>query len=123
MADDFDMSIGDITGDSNAGAYQKTEYRQGPPLEYVSEKIEHSLTDLHATINTINRVIQDSEKKDTILFSAKSAFLQALVAFLALQNLLNTANTPGLLQHLLGLSSEGFEEWLQQARREGSVTG
>jgi hypothetical protein len=114
MADDFDMSMDDITGDSNAGAYRKTEVRQGPPLEYVSEKIEHSLTDLHATISIIDRVIQDSERKDTILFSAKAAFQQELVALLALQNLLNTANTPGLLQHLLGLSVEDFEEWLQQ---------
>ena len=125
MTDDFDMDMdmANITGDSNAGAYQKTELRQGPPLDYVSEKIEHSLIDLHATISIISRVVQDSENRDTILFSARAAFQQELVAFLAIQNLLNTANTPGLLLQLLSLSSEHFEEWLEEARSEGSVTG
>ncbi len=66
--------------------------------------------------------VRHSERKNTILFSAKAAFQQGLVAFLAIQNLLNTA-PPGLLQRLLGLSMEEFEEWLQQARSEGSVTG
>ena len=121
MLDDFDMD--EITGDSNAGAYRNTEQRQGPPLDYVSQKIEHSLADLHAAISAINRFVSESEKKDLILLSTTAAFQQELVAFLGLQNLLKTANTPGLLQQLLNLSREDFEDWLQHTREEGSVTG
>ena len=121
MQDDFDMD--EITGDSNAGAYRNMEHRQGPPLDYVSQKTEHSLADLHAAISAINRFVPDPGKRDLILLSATAAFQQELVAFLALQNLLQTANTPGLLHQLLNLSREDFEEWLQHTREEGSVTG
>lgn len=121
MTNDFDL--GDIVGDSNSGAYRKTEERQGPPLQYVSGKIEGSLADLQTAIVTIEKVVSDSNSKDLLLLSAKSAFQQELVAFLAIQNLLSIANNPSLLQRLLALSREDFEEWLEQTRNEGSVTG
>lgn len=123
MTDDFENEMDDVTGDPNAGAYSKTEYRHGPPLDYISEKIEHSLIDLHAAIRAIDKSLETSDKKDGILLAATAAFQQELVAFLALQNLLKTANTPGLLQQLLSLSREEFAEWIQQIQNEGSVTG
>lgn len=118
-----DFGLDDIVGDSNDGAYQKTENRQGPPLEYVSEKMENALGHLHHAVGSIERAVPSSENKNKLLFSARCAFQQELVAFLALHNLLALANEAGLTERLIKLSREDFEEWLRDMRAEGSVTG
>jgi hypothetical protein len=46
MIDDL-HSLGDLFSDPNGPAYQKTETRTGPPLEYVAEKLRSCLCDLH----------------------------------------------------------------------------
>jgi len=138
MPDDFDFedseefdddgpedleALEDVVGDSNAGAYQKAQLRQGPPLEYVAEKIEYSLEQLHRVLIVVKGDLIDSDVKDRIEFSIRAAFQYELTAFLALHNLLAPANDPHLTERLLNLSADGFEEWLQNMRSEGSVTG
>jgi len=121
MADDFDLT--DIVGDSNAGAYQKTESRTGPPLDYVSEKMGRALDQLHYVVGALRKGLPDPETSERLALSVQGAFRLELVAFLALHNLLGLANKAELFEELLGLSQENFEEWLAQMRGEGSVTG
>ncbi|EFK96642.1 hypothetical protein LDC_1335 [sediment metagenome] len=121
MSGDFD--INDIAGDSNAGAYRKQEVRSGPPLDYVSEKMEIALVDLHHAIHRLQRLVLDSDTGDIAVSSAMSAFRHELVAFCALHNMLGLANDPQLVKRLLVLSPGEFEDWLTATRSEGSVTG
>lgn len=121
MTDDLDLD--DALGDSNAGAYRKRETREGPPLEYVSEKMGRALEDIRQALNLISPSALDPSLRKRTLVSAKSAFQNGLVAFLALQNMLRSANDPTLMERLLKFSDEDFEEWLETVRSEGSVTG
>jgi hypothetical protein len=124
MTDDFDdLDLNDILGDSNAGAYQKAELRQGPPLAYVSEKIRYSLEQLHHLIMVLGKDLTGSPAMDEITFSIKTAFQYELVAFLALHNLLSLANDRSLLQRLCNMTYDAFQEWLDGIQDEGSVTG
>jgi hypothetical protein len=121
MADDFDLE--DVTGDSNAGAYRKHESRTGPPLGYVSEKMESALGDLHNAIRWLERPGSEQDAREAAVMSAKAAFRHVLVAFCALHNVLGVANDPHLMDRLLGLSADDFQDWLGAMRSEGSVTG
>ena len=61
--EDFD-ELDEVVGDSNAGAYQKAELRQGPPLEYVAEKVRRSLEQLHHLTIVIKQDLADSDELD-----------------------------------------------------------
>lgn len=51
------------------------------------------------------------------------AFVNALTAHLALNNMLAVVNDPDARERLLRMSREGFEEWLDRVDRGGSVCG
>lgn len=133
-SDDFDLN--DILGDPNGPAYQRVENRIGPPLAYVSEKVRNSLQSLHHQIQWIRSQVPEDlpaapkpsgksfpTKRDDLLTPARYAFHYGVVAFLALNNMLNLANDHGLFEHLLAMDDEAFELWLGQVEGEGSVTG
>ena len=105
----------DIVGDSNAGAYQRVEERTGPPLSYVSEKLRGALEQIH---HSYGRLGDDDAAR-----SAQAAFRYALVAYLALNNMLALAGDHGLPLRLLGVSSAELDRWLDAVDAEGSVTG
>lgn len=133
---DDDSDWGEILGDSNGPAYQKTELRSGPPLEYVAEKMRHSLEQLHGLLVWLEKYVPDnlpqpetargsgfSTKHDGLVSPALGAFNYGLVAYLALQNMLSLANDYGLISRLVAMSTRDFSRWLEVIEAEGSVTG
>jgi len=113
-ADDFDLDA--ILGDSNAGAYQRVEERTGPPLAYVAEKLRHAIEQIHV-------VHARSGADESALASAQAAFHYALVAYLALNNMLTLAGDHLVVARLLAMSPDELERWLDTVDAEGSVTG
>ena len=121
MTEDF--NVDDIAGDSNAGAYRKKELRDGPPLDYIAEKLANSLEHLHNLVANVANDLPESDTRERLLFSGEAAYQQLLVGFLGLHNMLQTANDPDLVKRLLSLSRDQFLGWLANIRSEGSVTG
>jgi hypothetical protein len=122
--------------DPNAGVYRKTETRTGPPLDYVAEKLRSCLEMIHGTVWAVQRFVPDDlptlrgvtgagfdAKNDGLLSPAFSAFRHGVIACLALNNMLAAATDGGLFEHLLGLPSDQFREWLDSVDREGVVSG
>lgn len=113
---DPDMDWLEVVGDSNAGAYQKAEERVGPPLDYVAEK-------LHGAALQIHVVHAQLGADDGARAAAQAAFHYALVAYLALNNMLTLAGDHGVVKRLLAMPADEFERWLDAVGAEGSVTG
>jgi hypothetical protein len=131
-----DDDLADIIGDSNGPAYRKTEERTGPPLDYVGEKLEGALVACHEVLQSMREYLPDElpepagsteralpTRKDALLSPALLAFRYALVSYLALYNLLNLANVPGLAEQLAAMEPTKFRQWLDNVTTEGSVTG
>jgi hypothetical protein len=112
--DDFDLY--EILGDSNAGAYQRVEERTGPPLEYVAEKSRHAIEAIHA-------VHAELGEGHAARGSAQAAFHYALVAHLALNNMLSLAGDHRVVTRLLAMPPDELVRWLDAVDAEGSVTG
>jgi hypothetical protein len=113
MIDDL-HSLGDLFSEPNGPAYQKTETRTGPPLEYVAEKLRSCLCDLHG--------LHGHVEIDEVRNDVAPAFYHAAVAFLALHNMLALADPPSFIERLLAMSREEFDDWLDGIQRGGSVT-
>ena len=112
--DDLD----DVYRDPNGPAYQTREARVGPPLAYVAEKLGAALGDLHRAAHA------DRRAGAGVGPELRSAFLHALVAYLALGNMLALAEDPGALtERLLAISREEFDDWRWRVSQESSVTG
>ena len=105
----------------NDDAYTKTEERTGPPLEYVSEKIENSLKSLHRAIFSIRA--EEADTGATILSMLSYAFKSQLVAYLALMNMLALVNESDFDDRILNMSQDEFDDWIGRIRQQGSVTG
>ena len=114
--DDFDWE--DLLGDSNGPAYRTTEVRSGPPLTYVGEKLRHSLEQLHDLLR-----LTEQTDATSLASSAQAAFHYGLVAYLALENMLNLANDTNLIRRLPTMSRGEFLRWLDAIEAEGSATG
>ncbi len=106
----------DVFRDPNDGAYVREQVRTGPPLDYVCEKTRHTLESLHAALRELPG---DSVSRGEVLY----AFINALTAHLALNNLLALVNEPDARERLLRMSRERFQDWLDRVGRGGSVTG
>ena len=117
MNDDLE-SLGDLYSDPNGPAYQKTERRTGPPLEYVAEKLRRSLECLHELHGWTPGAAGGKGGPGAV----RSAFYYAAVAYLALHNMLALADPPEFSDRLLGMSRSEFDDWLDGIDREGSVT-
>lgn len=126
----------DLFRPPNDNAYETNEVRTGPPLEYVAEKVQHTLEALHSLIHeTRQRVSPDlsvaaassgppaSPREEYLLPTALYAFRSALVGHLALNNMLALANDNDLEDRLLAYSRDAFKEWLDRIDQAGSVTG
>lgn len=112
--------LDDLFRDPNGPAYQQRQTRVGPPLEYVAEKLDTALTELHRAAKARSGVIDDSREGHDL----RSAFMHALVAYLALGNMLALAEDPGALtERLLAFTHEEFDAWLRHVAQGSSVTG
>jgi hypothetical protein len=110
--------LDDLYREPNGPAHQVRESRVGPPLDYVAEKLASTLGDLHRADAAI------AGTDSVALREVRAAFTHALVAWLALGNMLALAEDPGALSgRLLALSVEEFDEWRWRVAQEGSVTG
>lgn len=107
--------IDDLFREPNGPAYEAREVRIGPPLGYVGEKLANSLRSIHAAHAS-------APENYEVTAQLRSAFHYALVAFLALHNMLALADLDREPQ-LLTLSADDFSDWLVSIEREGSVTG
>ncbi len=112
--DDFDLS--EIIGDSNGGAYQRSESRTGPPLAYVAEKSRHALEQIHVAYRTIG---EDGGARAAV----QAAFHYGLVSYLALNNMLSLAGDHRTVERLLAMPPAELSKWLDAIDAEGSVAG
>jgi hypothetical protein len=106
--------IDSIPLEANGPAYQHREVREGTPLDYVAEKLRSSLEALHGV-----HARADAEAAPQALL----AFHYAVVAYLALKNMLAASNAPLFAERLARMPSNEFERWLDVVDRGGSVTG
>lgn len=129
-ADEFDGLDG-LYADPNGPAYQRTETRSGPPLEYVAEKLCESLRALHrlhsqlemlAGRTTTDSALGPDSIANDLVYGMAAAFHQACVSYLALQNMLAHANPPEFAERLLAMDRDEFDGWLADITRGGSVT-
>ena len=129
-AEEFDGLDG-LYADPNGPAYQQTETRSGPPLDYVADKLCNALLALHRLHSQLQSLVgrmtadsalgPDSRAPD-LVYSMQAAFHQACVSYLALQNMLAHANPPEFAERLLAMDRDEFDEWLADIARGGSVT-
>jgi hypothetical protein len=104
--------------DPNGSAHQVRESRVGPPLEYVAEKLASTLSDLHRAFSALADDASGARR------GVVAGFTHALVAWLALGNMLALAEDPAALAgRLLALPSHEFEEWRWRVGQGASVTG
>lgn len=131
------MELPDGLTEPNAGAYTKTETREGPPLDYVAEKLRSSLEVLHTLYLAAAQDLPDDlpvpkrfqaaklaydVKTGSVLNPCQDAFRLGLTAYLALNNLLGIANDQGIFGRLLAMPHDEFANWLRRITEEGSVT-
>ena len=114
--------------DPHGPAYQRRQERVGPPLEYVAEKLAQTSRDLHRVLRAERARSRHGAVSDSAgvapFWDLRPAFMHALVAYLALGNLLALAADPGaLVEQLAGYTSEEFEDWLGRIAQASSVTG
>jgi len=120
----------------NGAAYERTETRHGPPLDYVAQKLRSSVEMAHSTYNAIKSFSREdllrppaaprtasSVTYDAMLSSAYAAFAYALIAYLALKNMLAAASTDRLTEKLLQCSGDELRRRLDRIDEEGTVTG
>src|SRR5688500_6864598 len=113
--------LDDLFRDPNGPAYQTQQTRVGPPLEYVAQKLSTALGDLHRAAQAAGAA---GEGTSDVSRDLRLAFLHALVAYLALGDMLALAEDPGALtERLLESTREEFDAWLRHVELGSSVTG
>jgi len=123
--------LDDVYSDPNAGAYEKTELRTGPPLSYVCEKLHRALAEIHAahwefvTYQSKHALPPEHDRAfpgpENIHGTLLSAFRLAAVAFCALNNALAHANPADFYERLLAMDRGDFHRWLDDIERGGTV--
>ena len=128
--DEFE-GLEELYSDPNGPAYEQTETRSGPPLEYIASKLCESLRVLHRTHLQAKEMIDSTVAEPVhgahpsasdVVRGIHGAFYQACVSYLALQNMLAHANPPSFADRLLAMNPDEFDEWMDDIARGGSVT-
>lgn len=131
------MKIEDFFKDPNGPAYQKEEKRSGPPLDYIAEKLRYSVESHHEVLRIVRECIRIelptepcyskesgiSIKEECLEFNAMYGFHNAIIAFLALYNMLGSAQAPDYTEKLSRTKKEELDKWLDFVEREGSING
>jgi hypothetical protein len=76
-----------------------------------------------SAVEQIHHVSAQLGVDDGARASAQAAFHHALVAHLALNNMLTMAGDHRLVTRLLAMPADEFDKWLDATDAEGSVTG
>jgi hypothetical protein len=131
------MNIEDFFNDPNGPAYQKEEKRVGPPLDYIAEKLRNSIESHHEVLRITRECIlidlprepcysDESEisiKEECLEFNAMYGFHNAVIAFLALYNMLGSAAEADYTERLSKIKKNDLDKWLDFVEREGSING
>jgi hypothetical protein len=98
---------------ANGPAWTSRQNRSGVPLDYVAEKLNNAIEQLHDLGQ------QHPDARD----AAVPAMYFMLVAYLGLNNMLGGANDRKLASRLLSGNTKKLREWLDLVAREGDVYG
>lgn len=107
------MNDDEIPLDANGPAYTSSQQRHGVPLDYVGEKLDSAIVELH-------RFALDHPQQRNELIAPMHYML---VAHLALHNMLAKANDRTLVARLVNGTSDELRAWLALIAREGDVAG
>jgi hypothetical protein len=107
------MNDHNIPLDANGPAYTSGQHRHGVPLDYVGEKLDAAIVQLH-------RFALDHPQQRRDLMAPMHYLL---VAHLALHNMLAKANDRTLVARMLEGTSDDLRSWLDLIAREGDVAG
>jgi hypothetical protein len=97
---------------ANGPAYTSRQDRHGVPLDYVAEKLNSAIEELHSFGQ------QHADDRQALL----PAMYYMLVAHLGLNNMLGKANDRTLALRLLNGSSKELYSWLHVVAREAMCT-
>jgi hypothetical protein len=98
---------------ANGPAYTSRQDRHGVPLDYVAEKLNSAIEELHRL----------GQQHPSARDAALPAMYFMLVAHLSLNNMLGKANDRKLASRLLNGSTKKLRVWLDLVAREGDVHG
>ena len=98
---------------ANGPAYTSRQDRHGVPLDYVAEKLNSAIQELHRL----------GQQHPTARDAALPTMYFMLVAYLGLNNMLGKASDRKLASRLLTGSTKKLREWLDLVAREGDVQG
>jgi hypothetical protein len=113
--------------------YTCTETRNGPPLNYVGDKLRYSLFSLHTANQQIQNYFPNDlpspfedrypqlNPKDLVLESIWASFRYALTSYVALYNMVAIVHDQGIFSKLLDMTHDTFKSWLENLSLEGSV--
>ena len=130
-------AIDDLFTPPNGPAYEKKEVRVGPPLEYVAEKMRHTVEQAYNTVRIVLGAevsadlashiprfdLRELERNNQGFRTAKATMRYAVHAYVALQNMLGAMNDDSLIERLIMGTSADLEAWLDRVEQEGSVLG
>lgn len=98
---------------ANGPAYTSRQDRHGVPLDYVAEKLNSAIEELHRL----------GQQNPSVREAALPTMYFMLVAHLGLNNMLGKANDRKLAARLLTGSTKKLRAWLDWVAREGDVHG
>lgn len=122
-----------IVRNPNGIAYTEFETRNGPPLEYVGEKIGSALSQLHKLLGALSNfqkngylcvdASSEPDAAERLYDIGCEAFGYQVIGYLALHNRLGLASEARLIERLLEMDGESFDSWSYSVSSEGSVFG
>lgn len=95
--------------------YEHEELRRGIPLNYIAEKLHHSLLDFHTAYHETH----DTDVQNTLY----SSFRNMVKTFAGLWNMLEIITNEDYFESLLAMTHEEISQWINSIERVGSLTG
>lgn len=125
MDDDEGFSFKNaIVSEMKFPAYTHVESYEGPPLNYVTEKLQASLLAIFRTYKCLNYdghllyKVSD-ECKERLKGDLESSLSYGLIALMSLNNQLDNLNH--LFDDILNSDEESFENWMERLWSDGSL--
>jgi hypothetical protein len=110
------MQQAGIPSSSNGAAFTHVEVRDGVPLDYVGEKLERTIKELH-------RLAGEIRSGEDTAATIREVMRNALTAHLALHNMLAAAGDTSLSDRFLASNRGEIEGWLLSVYKGGDVCG
>ena len=137
LMSELDRYLSDINGPT----YKSKEIRNGPPLGYIAEKMKNGLIEQHRLLRELRMQLPDdmsanaehydledmsitsmSVKNDLLMGPAYNAFYFQTLAYLALMQMLDLANTNDVKRYS-EMTGSDFEKWIEFVDRQASEFG